>query len=174
MGAPGSEWIDDLDRATARAYKAGISDKDLAYALMATRCGHPIDSQLAEHADLVFKLAWLLNVRAPGLDLRWLIKGVLATDRVYWEVLPLGRLLDRLRALELAAAEEHGDVEQWLTLPRADPDTDPIRAAAANPDRIGSASGDELREQVASDIAMVQRCVKQGDLLQLIGPQPRN
>lgn len=162
-----TSWIDRLQHDLDALSRAGIADRDVAYALMATRSGHAIDEQLLAQADPIWRLAWLLNVRAPGLDLYWLVKGVLATDKVYWEVLPLAQLVDRLRELEFAASDVHGDVGAWLTTPGDQPELDCIRSAAACLDTIDTIAGPALRDKVAEDIAQVQACVERGDLLEL-------
>jgi len=112
-------------------------------------------------------------VRAPGLNLHWLVKAVLATDKVYWEVLPLSQLLDRLRELERAAADRHEDVQAWLSSPSDDPELTCIRVAAAGLDAVAAATGPDLRDRVTDDILQVQACVERGDLLeQVTNPGP--
>ena len=167
-------WLEQLQRDLDAIRAAGVPDRDVAYGLMATRSGSDLDETLLTHADPILRLAWLLNVRAPALELRWLVKGVLATDKVYWEVLPLADLVARLRELELAAADRHGDVAAWLGTPVDNPELTRIRAtAAALPDLL-AADGPILRDRVRADIDAVQACTERGDLLDLaIDPGPR-
>jgi hypothetical protein len=162
-------WLGRLIGGLAEANRAGISDKDLAYALMAARSGRPLTEQLVGHQDLIWRLAWVLNVRAPGLDLRWLIRSVLATDKVYWEVETLEGLLRVLADLEQSVAADHSDIEAWLSEGQDHPKLGPILAAAAKPERITDATGQTLAERVKADIAAVQECVERGNLLAQIG-----
>lgn len=158
-------WLRELGRAVAAANAQGTGDRELAYALMAVRSGQPVDEALAEQADLIWRLAWVLNVRAPGLDPRWLVKGVLATDKVYWEVEPLSGLVERVAELESEVAAAHGEVSRWLREAEADPELAPIRRTAAEHQAIAEARGVELHQRVQADIAQVQRCVQRSDLL---------
>ncbi len=158
-------WLRELEREVAEANARGAGDRELAYALMAVRSGQPVGEELAEQADLIWRLAWVLNVRAPGLDPRWLVKGVLATDKVYWEVEPLTGLVQRVAELERAAAADHGEVSRWLREAEADPELAPIRRTAAAHQTIAETRGAELHRRVRADIEQIQRCVQQSDLL---------
>ncbi len=158
-------WLRELERAVAEVNARGTADRELAHGLMAVRSGQPVDEALAEQADLIWRLAWVLNVRAPGLDPRWLVKGVLATDKVYWGVEPLSGLVERVVELERVVAAAHGEVSRWLREAEADPELAPIRRTAAEHQPIAEARGTELHQRVRADIAQVQRCVQQSDLL---------
>ena len=162
-------WLGRLIGGLAEANQAGMSDKDLAYALMAARAGLPLTDQLADHQDLIWRLAWALHVRAPGLNLRWLIHSVLATDQVYWEVETMEGLLQMLAELEQSVAANHSDIEAWLSEGQDHPEPGPILAAAAKPERITDATGQTLAERVKADIAAVHECVERGNLLAQIG-----
>ena len=161
-------WLAELGMEAERARHAGVTDKRLAYALHAVRAGFPFEPELAEYGDLIWKLAWLLNVRAPGLDLRWLIKGVLVVDRLYWEDLSLDHLLQILVDLEQLATDAYGELHAWLAETPVDPGIDPIRIAASRREEIAALSGSKLSEQVKDAMAEVNRCVQEGDLLALV------
>jgi hypothetical protein len=165
-------FIDDLTAKLDEANQAGVTDKQLAYALMAINAGFPFDDALAPHGDLIWKLAWLLNVRAPGLDLRWLVKSALALDKVYWGVLPLRSLLDKVWELEQSAAVAFGDVNSWLSAGHEDENIGHIRAVAAQDAQITTASGEQLKERVNDAMAEVRDCVKTSDLLTLAIDSP--
>lgn len=167
-------WLDTLTAELDAVRADGIPDREVALALMAIRSGHPMEEKLLPHAETIWRLAWALNVRAPALDLHWLVKGVLATDKVYWEVVTLDELIGLLSDLERAVADHHRDVEAWLTTKTDDPELTRIRALAADLPLIASAQGPALEERVKQAIFLVQNCVERSDLLdQAIPPGPR-
>jgi hypothetical protein len=167
-GKPVETCFDDLEQALDSAREDGVTDESLAYALIAVGAGFSFDEDLDKYSDLIMRMAWMVHVRAPALNLKWLVDGALALDRVYWGTLPLSRLVNNLRSLEESAHAEHGDVESWLASPVDDPDVVPIREAATRVGQIASASGTSLCDQVHKDIAEVKHCVVRGDLLALV------
>lgn len=161
-------WLRGLQEKTLRANRAGVDDTRLAYAIMAVGAGQPVGEDVAAQRELVQRIAWALYVRAPALDLRWLVKGVLDLDKVYRGDLDLASLLGKVRGME--AGPDHaldgcgqvaGGGEQERAFGR-------IQRTAGRVERIVRLGGDRLRTAVTEDIDEVKRSVEDGGLLDLV------
>jgi len=161
-------WLRGLQEETLCANRAGVDDTRLAYAVMAVGAGQPLGDDVAAQRELVQRIAWTLYVRAPALDLRWLVKGVLDLDKVYRGDLGLASLLGKVRGLEGdpdLSGEASGEAPSGGERERA---VDRIQRTAGRVERIVRLGGDRLRAAVTEDIAEVKRSVEDGDLLDLV------
>ena len=168
MAVDVDSWLRRLQEKTLRANRAGVDDTRLAYAIMAVGAGQPVGEDLATQRELVQRIAWALYVRAPALDLRWLVKGVLDLDKVYWGDLDLASLLGKVRGMEGdpdhvvdVCGQVPGGGEQERAVGR-------IQRTAGRVERIVRLGGDRLRTAVTEDIVEVKRNVEDGDLLDLV------
>ncbi len=157
-----SPWFEHLRRLQATAQVDGADEKALAYDLMSMRAGFGLPARSERYADLLWCLAWHLDVRAPALDLKWLLGAALALDKVHWGVLSLGDLVAQLEAQE-AGLE---DVDAWLVSEIQPKELAPLCRLASGEKRLLAEEGQALVELVEADRAEARRIVEEEDLLE--------
>ena len=155
-------WFEHLHRLHAMAKADGANEKTLAYDLMSMRAGFGLPARSEPHADLLWCLAWHLDVRAPALDLKWLLGAALALDKVHWGVLSLGALFAQLEALE--AGLDEGDA--WLMSEIQPKELVPLCRLASTEKRLMGERGQALAEFVEADQAEARCLVDEGALLE--------
>lgn len=157
-------WLRALQNEALQANRAGVSDTRLAYSVIAVGAGQPVAEDARPHRELVQRIAWAVFVRAPALDLRWLVKGALDLDKVYWGDLELASLLGRVRSLEQDRPPDPS--------PSASRDRQPavkkIQQVAGRLEQIAHFQGERLREAVSRDIFEVKQSAQDGDLLDMV------
>lgn len=158
----GSPWFEHLRRLQATALVDGADEKALAYDLMSMRAGFGLPARSERHADFLWCLAWHLDVRAPALDLKWLLGAALALDKVHWGVLSLGDLVAQLEAQE-AGLE---DVDAWLMSEIQPKELAPLCRLASGEKRLLAEEGQALVELVEADRAEARRIAEEEDLLE--------
>ncbi|MBW2702477.1 MAG: hypothetical protein JRF33_16780 [Deltaproteobacteria bacterium] len=166
-----SPWFEHMRRLQALAQVGGADEKALAYDLMSMRAGFGLPTRSERfadtpmrsegQADFLWCLVWHLDVRAPALDLKWLLGAALALDKVHWGVFSLGDLLAQLEALELGL----DDVDAWLMSEIQPKELAPLCRLASGEKHLMAEKGQALVVLVEADRAEARRIAEEEDLL---------
>lgn len=138
----------------------GVSDAEVAIAVRAIAQAKPPSFSGAEpaHLDALYRLAWLLFIRAPALRPAYLALAPMTLELVVAGERRLADLLEDLRALEATLeAEAEVDPESGLhRLARRGGPKDLLERSAARIEEIADIGGDELRALVEAPLARLR------------------
>ena len=157
-----SVWFEHLRRLSALAVARGAEDSELAYDLMSLRAGFGLPERSQASADLLWCLAWHLGVRAPVLDIKWVVSASLVLDKVHWGKLSLLQVIEQLEALERG----YEQVDAWLRSEQPDPPLRPLARLAASPERLRGLQGAALEEAVRQDLGEALRFIEDAGLFE--------
>lgn len=137
---------------------AATSQREVAQAVAALQKGEPLHSPLAEHQDALLRMAWLVFVRAPSLNM-----GALAVLPIRLDgaaASPTGDLLpgliDYLRMLEDEAAAPDSELRGIEIL----------KAPAARGAEVVAATGAELKALVEEALSTLRRSDKLDQIIE--------
>lgn len=156
--------IKELHDRLAQAHEANISDQALAYALMAVGIGAPIAANVSEHEDFIYLLGWEIFVRAPALQLSWLITPHVLLDRIYGNEMSIQDLLEIIECMEEGFSGHGGKFPG-----SADDKETELRTLASQQKEIFKLKGSALRQAIFSSIQRVRTSCRDSGLLDEVG-----
>ncbi len=145
LGA-GSASIESILRGLAPAV-AATSEQEVARGLTALQKGEALAAVLQPHRDALLRMAWLVFVRMPSLDLNSFATVPMRLDTIAASGEGLEELCEDVRLLEVEAA---GPFPQLKGV-------ELLRAPAALGERIVASSGQELESMAHEALTTLQR-----------------